>query len=78
MGPLQIAYGLGILAAATRYQTMVHMFLALALVERVLMSLPAWLTKPSPTGHHPPEHHASPLLVPVLAAFLVLATRERA
>ena len=39
------------------------------------MSVAAWVTKPSPTGHHPPEHYASLLLIPVLAVFLTLAIR---
>lgn len=78
MGALQIAYGLGILAVACWYRPLVPLFLALALVERVLMSVAAWVTKPSPTGHHPPEHYASLLLVPVLVVFLALAFRSRA
>jgi len=41
------------------------------------MSIAAWVTKPSPTGHHPPEHYASLFLVPVLAVFLALAVRSR-
>lgn len=77
MGALQIAFGLGILALALWYQPLVPLFLALALLERTLMALAAWVTKPSPTGHHPPEHYASLLLVPVLAVFLAMATRSR-
>ena len=53
------------------------LFLTLALLERTLMALAAWVTKPSPTDHHPPEHYASLLLVPVLAVFLAMATRSR-
>ena len=77
MGALQIAYGLGILAVALWYRPLVPLFLALALLERTLMALAAWVTKPSPTDHHPPEHYASLLLVPVLAVFLAMATRSR-
>ena len=77
MGALQIAYGLGILAVAIWYRPLVPIFLALGLVERVLMSVAAWLTKPSPTGHHPPEHYASLLLVPALAVFLAMAIKSR-
>ncbi len=78
MGALQIAYGLGILTVAYWCRPLVPLFLALGLVERLLMSVAAWVTKPSPTGHHPPEHYASLVLVPVLAAFLALAVRSRA
>ena len=77
MGALQIAYGLGILAVACWHRPLVPLFLGLGLVERILMSVAAWVTKPSPTGHHPPEHYASLLLIPVLAVFLAMATRSR-
>ena len=77
MGALQIAYGLGILAVACWYRPLVPLFLGLGLLERLLMSVAAWVTKPSPTGHHPPEHYASLLLVPVLAVFLAMARRSR-
>jgi hypothetical protein len=73
----QVAYGLGILAVACWYRPLVPMFLGLGLIERILMSVAAWVTKPSPTGHHPPEHYASLLLIPVLAVFLALAIRGR-
>ena len=77
MGALQIAYGLGVLTVASWYRPLVPLFLGLGLLERLLMSVAAWVTKPSPTGHHPPEHYASLLLVPVLAVFLAMATRSR-
>ena len=77
MGALQIAYGLGILAVASWYRPLVPLFLGLGLLERLLMSVAAWVTKPSPTGHHPPEHYASLLLIPVLALFLAMAMRSR-
>lgn len=77
MGALQIAYGLVILAVACWYRPFVPLFLALGLLERVLMSVAAWVTKPNPAGHHPPEHYASLALVPVLAVFLVLAAKSR-
>jgi hypothetical protein len=77
MGALQIAYGLGIVAVAFWYRPLVPLFLGLGLLERLLMSVAAWVTKPSPTGHHPPEHYASLLLIPVLALFLAMAMRSR-
>jgi hypothetical protein len=55
MGALQIAYGLGILAVACWYRPFVPLFLGHGLVERILVSVAAWVTKPSPTGHHLPE-----------------------
>jgi hypothetical protein len=77
MGALQIAYGLGILAVASWYRPLGPLCLGLGLIERFLMSVAAWVTKPSPTGHHPPEHYASVLLVPVLAVCGVMAIRSR-
>jgi hypothetical protein len=77
MGALQIAYGLGIVAVAFCYRPLGPLFLGLGLLERLLMSVAAWVTKPSPTGHHPPEHYASLLLIPVLAVFLAMAMRSR-
>ena len=77
MGALQIAYGLGILSVAFWYRPLVPLFLGLGLLERLLMAVAAWVTKPSPTGHHPPEHYASLLLVPVLAVFLAMAIKSR-
>jgi len=76
MGALQIAYGLGMLAVACWHRPLVPLFLGLGLVERLLMSVAAWVTKPSLTGHHPPGHYASLLLVPVLVMFLVMAMRS--
>lgn len=70
MGSLQIAYGFGILAVARWYRSLVPPFLSLGLLERVLMSVAAWVTKPGATGHHPPEHFASLALCPLLAVFL--------
>ena len=75
MGALQIAYGLGILAVAFWYRPLVPLFLGLGLLEKILMSVAAWVTKPSPTGHHPPGHYGSLLLVPVLAVFLAMAIK---
>jgi hypothetical protein len=65
------------LTVAFGYRPLVPMFLGLALLDRLLMAVTAWVTKPSPTGHHPPEHYASLLLIPVLAVFLAMATRSR-
>lgn len=75
MGALQIAYGLGMLAVAFWYRPLVPLFLGLGLLEKILMSVAAWVTKPSPTGHHPPGHYGSLLLVPVLAVFLAMAMK---
>ena len=77
MGALQIAYGLGIIVVACWYRPLMPLFLGLGLLERLLMSVATWVTKPSPTGHHPPQHYAILLLVPVLAVFLAMAIKSR-
>jgi len=77
MGALQIAHGLALLAIAAWYRPLVPLFLSLALAERVLMAVAAWVTKASPAGHHPPEHYASLMLVPLLAVFLALSVRAQ-
>lgn len=58
MGATQIPYGLAQLAVALRYRALVPLFLFLALIERALAAIAAWITKASPTGHHPPENYA--------------------
>jgi hypothetical protein len=74
-GATQIVHGLAMLAVALWYRTFVAMFLALTLIERVVMTLNWWVLKPAATGHRPPEVYATLVLLPVLVAFLVLALR---
>lgn len=78
MGATQIPYGLAQLAVALRYRALVPLFLFLALIERSLATIAAWITKASPTGHHPPENYAVVVLLPLIAVFLVLSLRRRA
>jgi hypothetical protein len=77
MGATQIAWGLAQLAVALRYRLLTPLFLLLALIERVLGAIAAWVTKASPTGHHPPENYAVLVLVPLISVFLVLSLRRR-
>ena len=77
MGALQIAYGIGFACVALRYRPLVPLFLWMALVERVLMSVAAWVTKPGSTGHHPPEHYLSPGLIPILIACIIVERGRR-
>jgi hypothetical protein len=76
-GATQMALGLGMLAVAVRYQTLTPLFLALAIVERGLMALQGWVIAPPASGHHPPEHYASLVAVPVTLICLLLALRRR-
>lgn len=74
-GATQLALGLGMLAVALRYRPLTPLFLALVIVERGLMSLQGWLISPPASGHHPPEHYASPVTVVLAAVFLALSLR---
>ncbi len=76
-GSTQIAMGLGMLAVALRYQTLTPLFLSLVVVERGLMSLHGWVLSPPASGHHPPEHYASPIAAALALGFLVLSLRPR-
>ncbi|OYY73128.1 hypothetical protein [Sphingomonas sp. 28-63-12] len=76
-GSTQIAHGLVMIAIAAWYRPLVPMLLAVSLVERGLLTLTAWVTKSSPSGHHPPEHYASALLVPLILLFLWLSLRQK-
>lgn len=75
-GSTQIAHGLIMIAIALRYRPLVPLMLAISLLERVLLTLAGWVTKASPTGHHPPEHYASAALVLLIPLFLWLSLRQ--
>jgi peptidoglycan/LPS O-acetylase OafA/YrhL len=75
-GRVILALGFGMLAVALRYRPLTPLFLALLILERGLMTLLAWVLKPG-SGHHPPEHYASPVTVVLAMAFLVLSLRPR-
>lgn len=78
MGATQIPYGLAQLAVATRYRSLVPLFLALSLLERTLAAIAAWITKASPTGHHPPENYGVIIAAPLILLFLILSLRRGA
>lgn len=75
-GPTQIALGIVMLAVALRYQSLVPLVLAVVLLERSLHALCGWVTKAG--AHHPPEHYAVLVGVPLLLAALVGSLRTRA
>ncbi|MDX2169515.1 MAG: hypothetical protein SF182_20775 [Deltaproteobacteria bacterium] len=74
-GATQIALGLAMLAVSLRYRDLVPLFLALVLLERTLHALDGWWLKGSASGHHPPEHFAVLVAVPLLAVALRAALR---
>lgn len=77
-GATQIVFGLAALACAWRYQNLVPLMLALALLERTLHALNAWVLKSAGITHHPPEHYGVLVGLPILAIALVLSLRDRA
>jgi len=77
-GATQIAFGLATLIVSLRYRSLVPLMLGLAIVERTLHALNAWAIKGAAAGHHPPEHYAVLVGVPLLCGAFVLSLRDRA
>lgn len=77
-GATQIAHGIVTLIVALFYRSLVPLFLSVSLLERILLSWSAWVGREQAGGHHPPEHYASLILVPVILFFLWLALRPAA
>ncbi|HXQ11772.1 MAG TPA: hypothetical protein VN805_12325 [Caulobacteraceae bacterium] len=76
-GATQLALGLGMLAVAVRYRTLVPLFLALLIVEAGLSALQAWvLTRPA-DGHRPPEHYGVLIVTPLACLCLYLSLRSK-
>ncbi len=73
-GATQIAFGLALLLVALRYRPLVPAMLALVLLERTLHALNGWVLK-SGSGHHPPEHYAVLVALPLVAGALALSLR---
>jgi hypothetical protein len=76
-GATQIVHGLAMLAVALRYRTLVPFYLALVVVERIVMTLNWWVLKPGDTGHRPPEVYATLVMLPLVAWFLVQSLGRR-
>ena len=72
----QIAFGAMMLLVALRHRPLVPATLALVLLERSLHALNGWLLK-SGSGHHPPEHYAVLIVVPLLGLALAASLRTR-
>ena len=76
-GATQIAFGLATLIVSLRYRNLVPLMLGLAIVERTLHALNAWVIKGAGVEHHPPEHYAVLVGVPLLIAAFALSLRAR-
>ncbi len=75
-GATQIAFGLMMLLASLRYQSLVPLVYVLTLLERSLHALNAWVLKGSGSNHHPPEHYAVLLALPLLCTALAYSLRK--
>ncbi|MGH7789027.1 MAG: hypothetical protein ACRERC_19300 [Candidatus Binatia bacterium] len=72
-GATQIALGLTMLLVSLRYRSLVPLMLAIVILERSLHAFNAWVATGS--GHHPPEHYAVLIGLPLLIAALTLSLR---
>lgn len=73
-GATQIALGIVMIAAGTRYRTLVPLVLAVVALERGLHLVHAWTGE---AAHHPPEHYAVLVAWPLIVAALWASLRER-
>lgn len=76
MGALQIPLGALLVLVGLRYRTLVPLGLLVVAVSRGLMSVDAWLLKGAGSGHHPPEHFASPVATVLALVFLAMSLRD--
>ena len=74
-GATQIAFGLAALAVSLRHRDLVPLFLALAILERGLHALHAWVLPAGPVEHRPPEHYGVLVALPVLAVAFAASLR---
>jgi hypothetical protein len=75
-GATQIAHGIVTLVVALRYRALVPLFLFVSFIERLLLSWSGWIKHVPVSGHHPPEHYASLVSLPVILLFLSLSLRR--
>lgn len=76
-GATQIVVGVVMLLTATRYRSQVPLMLLLVAIERGLHAVNGWLLKNTGSGHHPPEHYAVLVGLPLLLVALVASLRDR-
>jgi hypothetical protein len=76
-GATQLVWGLLMLAVSLAYRSLVPLFLALVLIERVLIAANQWVLKATGTGHQPPEAYVTLVAIPVILLMLCLALSRR-
>ncbi|MEQ1864458.1 MAG: hypothetical protein ABL996_07365 [Micropepsaceae bacterium] len=77
VGATQIVWGALMLLVSFAYRSFVPLVLGLILVERTIIALNQWIFKPGEGPHHPPEAYATLVIIPIVAAMLVLALTRR-
>lgn len=75
VGSMQIPFALLLFIIGLRYRTLAPLGLLAVVIERGLMAWDGWFGKGSVSGHHPPEHFASPVVAALALGFLLLALR---
>lgn len=75
-GATQIAFGIAMLVVSLRYRDLVPLMLVLVVLERTLHALNGWVLKGG-SGHHPPEHYAVLVALPLLLLALAGSLRLR-
>lgn len=75
-GATQIAFGIATLVVSLRYRDLVPLMLALVVLERSLHALNGWVLKRG-SGHHPPEHYAVLVVLPLLLIAFAGSLRGR-
>jgi hypothetical protein len=76
-GAIQIPFAMLLFVIGMRYRTLVPLALLAVITARGLMAIDGWFLKGAVSGHHPPEHYASPVAVALALVFLFLALRQR-
>lgn len=76
-GATQLALGLAMLVVVLRHQPLTPLFLVLIAIEHGLVALHGWVLSPPASGHHPPAHYGSAIIVPLALIFAALALRPR-
>lgn len=74
-GATQIAHGVMLILIGWRYRPLVPLALLLSLIERALLSWSGWVRHGPTDGHHPPQHYASLIALPLILLFLCLSLR---
>lgn len=76
VGAVQIPFALLLFIIGLRYRALVPLGLLAVVIERGLMAWDGWFGKASLSGHHPPEHFASPVAAVLALGFLILSLRS--